>query len=87
MTNQGGVQAAVRALTKTALDYNGDWSALFDADGIPIGDWNGRLLNWMNLKLETSYTSLPAAMQAFAVAQGFNNWSSMNTFSLPEEDE
>lgn len=82
MTNQGGVQAAVRALTGTALDYNGDWSALFDADGIASGDWNGRLLNWINAKLSTSYTNLPAAMQAFAEDQGFDNWHSMNTFSL-----
>lgn len=84
MTNQGGVQQAVRDITGTALDYNGDWSALFDLDGIPSGDWNGRLLAWINQTLGTSYTNLPGAMQAFAVEQGFNNWSSMNTFTVSE---
>lgn len=82
MTNQSGVQQAVRDITGTALDYNGDWSALFDQDGIPAGDWNGRLLAWINQTLGTSYTNLPGAMQAFAVEQGFRNWSSMNTFSV-----
>jgi hypothetical protein len=82
MSNQSGVQAAVRAVTGTTLDYNGDWSALFDADGIAAGDWNGRMLAWINTTLGTSYTNLPGAMHAFAVDQGFTSWSAMNTFEL-----
>jgi len=82
MTNQGGVQAAVREQTGTALDFNGDWHALFDADGIATGPFNGRMLLWINGQLSTSYASLPQAMQAFAVDQGFNNWSSMSTLVL-----
>ena len=82
MSNQSGVQAAVRAITGTTLDYNGDWSALFDADGIAAGDWNGRMLAWINQTLGTSYSGLPGAMNAFAVDQGFSSWSAMNTFEL-----
>lgn len=82
MSNQGGVQQAIRNQTGTALDYNGDWSALFDQDGIASGDWNGRLLAWINATLGTSYTEINGAKQAFAVDQGFNNWSSMNTVVL-----
>lgn len=82
MSNQGGVQAAIRAQTGTALPYNGDWHALFDQDGIADGPFNGRLLQWINVYLGTSYASLPQAMQAFAVDQGFNNWSSMSTLVL-----
>lgn len=43
-TNQGARQQSVRDVTGTALDYNGDFSALFDQAGIPAGDWNGRML-------------------------------------------
>lgn len=79
-TNQEGVQQAVRDNTGTTLDYNGDWHALFDAEGITAGDFNGRMLAWINQTLGTSYADLPGAQHAFAVDQGFNNWSSMNTF-------
>jgi len=82
MSNQGGVQQAIRDQTGTALDYNGDWSALFDQDGIAAGDWNGRLLAWINSTLGTSYTEINGAMQAFAVDQGFTSWGAMNTVVL-----
>ena len=77
--NQSGIHAAVRTQITQRYGYGEDWSALFDQDEIPSGDWNGRLLNWINLKLSSSYTSYPAGLQAFAESQGFNNWASMNT--------
>ena len=85
-TNQGDVQQSIRDITSTAGDYNGDWSALFDDASIDAGDWNGRLLAYINATLSASHTNLPAAQQAFAEAAGFNNWSSMNDISgaLPE---
>lgn len=86
MSNQGGVQAAIRTQTGTALDYNGDWHALFDSDGVATGPFNGRLLQWINQKLGTSFASLPQAQQALAVSNGFNNWSSMSTLSLYETE-
>lgn len=82
MSNQGGIQAALRLSTGKAIDYNGDWHAQFDLDGIPAGDFNGRMLQWINQTLGTSYADLPGAMQAFAVDQGFSNWSSMDTLTL-----
>jgi hypothetical protein len=76
--NQGARQDSVRAVTGTTLNYDGDWARLFTAAGVSASkDQNGRLLSWINVKLGTSYTSLPTAQQAFAVNQGFNNWSSM----------
>lgn len=80
MSQQGARQASVRAVTGTTLDYNGDWSALFDLYAIPQGDWNGRMLAWINAALAKSYTNLPDAMQAFAQDQGAYNWSSLGTF-------
>ena len=77
--NQSGIHEAVRSQISQRFSYGEDWSALFDQDEIPTGDWNGRLLNWINFKLSSSYTDYPAALQAFAEDQGFNNWASMNT--------
>lgn len=79
-TAQEGRQAAVRAYTGTSLDYNGDWEALFDLNGIsPEGGFNGRFLAWINLALGTSYTELNGAMAAYAAMAGATNWSSMST--------
>ena len=80
-TNQEGVQAAIRASTGTTLDYNGDWSALFDLDAVAAGDWNGRLLGWINQRLVADYADVPAAMQAFAEANSVANWDSLGTFT------
>lgn len=80
-TNQGLRQDSVRAVTGTALDYNGDWMALFDQASIPAGDFNGRLLQWINKKLSTSYVDIDSAMQAFAVNQGAPDWDSLGTFN------
>lgn len=76
--NQSGIHEAIRTQISQRFSYGEDWSALFTQDGIPAGDWNGRLLNWINFKLGASHTSYPAALQAFAESQGFNNWASMN---------
>jgi len=79
---QGDRQQTVRNSTGTALNYNGDWHALFDAAGIAAGDFNGRLLTWINQQLSTSYPDVVGAMAAFATAQGATNWSSMGTFTI-----
>ena len=80
--NQEGVHEAVRAETSTVGTYLEDWHALFTADGIAAGDWNSRMIDWVNLTLTTSYTSLNDAMNAFAIDQGFERWQDMNTFTL-----
>lgn len=82
MSNQSGVQQAVREATGTAHSYQGDWHALFDDDGIPVGAWNERMLAWINQTLGEAYANLPGAMQAFAEIQGFTSWSGMDTLSL-----
>jgi hypothetical protein len=81
-TNDGLRQATVRAATGTALDYNGDWHALFDQAGIAPGPFNGRMLAWVNVQLSAAYTSLPGALDAFAISQGAPNWSSLGTFAI-----
>jgi hypothetical protein len=81
-TNQEGVHAAVRAETSTTGTYLEDWHALFTADGVAAGPWNARMLAWINLTLSATYANLNEAMHAFAVDQGFNGWTDMNTLSL-----
>lgn len=80
-TNQGLRQLSVRAVTGTTLDYCGDFLALFAAAGISqTRGFNGGLLEWINIKLSTSYTSLPTAMNAFAINQSVTNWDALGTF-------
>lgn len=79
--NQEARQASVRAVTGTVYDYNGDWSALFDGDGIAQGDWNGRLLAWINSQLGVTYTDIPSAQTAFAIQNGANSWNELGTFT------
>lgn len=79
-TAQGARQASVRTVTGSSETYEGDWHRLFDLAGLPVGDYDGRLLRWINLKLSRSYTNLPEAMQALAVSVGAANFSSIGTF-------
>jgi hypothetical protein len=81
MSNQSEKQASVRTVTSTALTYEGDWHALFDAAGIAAGNFNGRLLAWINLKLSPDvYTELNSAMAAYAAEVGVDNWDSIGVF-------
>lgn len=80
MTQQGDRQASVRAVTGTAGTYEGDWEKLFDLAGIPAGDFNGRMLAWVNLKLSSAYAEINGALQALATASGAFNFSSLGTF-------
>lgn len=81
MSQQGLRQASVRAANASTLDYNGDFMALFAADGITTGDFNGQLLQYINLKLSASYDNLPGAMAAFADANTSTNFSAVGTFT------
>lgn len=81
MSQQGFRQASVRAVTGTAGSYEGDWHALFTVNSIPAGTFDERLLQYINLKLTKSYTSLSEAMQAFAAAKGAANFASLGTFT------
>lgn len=81
MSQQGYRQQTVREITGTDFSYDGDWQALFDLNGIPQGDSDGRLLQWLSLELGVTYTNLPEAMQTFAELNGACNWSSMGLFN------
>ena len=82
MSNQSGVQQAIRDSTGTAGTYNEDWHALWDDAAIADGTFNERMLAWINTMLSSSYTNVNEAMQTYAVNQGFANWSSMDGITL-----
>lgn len=86
MSNQSLRQASVRAVTGTTYDYNGDWSALFDDAGLADGDWNGRLIGWINQQIGSDYADVNGAMQAFAEHEGVFDWDSLGTFTATEAD-
>jgi hypothetical protein len=81
MSQQGLRQASVRAVTETVLDHNGDWLALFDSLDIPAGDFNGRMLAYINAKLGTTYDNVNGAMAALAADQEANEFQGMGTFT------
>jgi len=85
MSNQSGVQQAIRDSTGTSGAYAEDWHALWDDAAIAAGTFNERMLAWANDLLGTSYTNVNEAQHALAVDQGFNNWSSANTLVLSNE--
>ena len=87
MSNQSDLQQAVRTrhAQSGSRDYNSDWHELFDQESIDPGDFNARLLTWINVELVADgdtaapYADLPGAMQAYAARAGAYNWSSLNT--------
>ena len=81
MSQQSLRQASIRAVTGTTYTYEGDWQALFDNDGIALGQFNERLLRWINARLGTSYTEINGAMAAMALAEGADSFQAIGTFN------
>jgi hypothetical protein len=77
MTNQSDRQADARSSTGTSLTYEGDSLAYFDSQSVPAGDYNGRLLAWINQALGTSYTEINGAKTALAIAGGAPTWDGL----------
>ena len=68
-----------------AYTYESAWHAYWDDLGslAPGRPFDERMLLWINGVLSTSYTNLPRAMQAYAVAKGAYSWSSLDDLDLP----
>ena len=81
MSQQSLRQASVRAVTSTTLTYEGDYHALFDSLGIAAGQFNERLLAYINTYLGTSYTELNGAMAALAADQGASVFQAIGTYT------
>ena len=85
MSNDGDRQQVMRTSTSKALDYNGDWMAKFDAAGIAAGDFNGRMLAFVNAQLAASFTEINSALRAYAIAQtttGAKSFNELGPFTI-----
>jgi hypothetical protein len=75
------IQQSVRAETGTSLTYEEDWHTLWDSAGIADGEFNERMLLWINDRLGTSYQDINDAMQAFAEDEGYSSFGEIGTFT------
>jgi hypothetical protein len=80
-SNQEARQTSIRAVTSTTGSVNEDWIALFTARSAAAGQFNERMLAYINTKLSTSHTNINDAMQALAANQSADSFSSMGTFT------
>lgn len=80
MAQQGVRLGVLEAASAARLGYNGAWHDRFTIAGIPPGDFNGRLLSWINLRYTQTFTNLPGAMAYMASVNGATNFSSMGSF-------
>lgn len=85
MSQQSLMQASIRAVTGTTYTYEGDWHALFDNDGIPLGQFNERMLRWINVRLGGAYTEINGAMAAMALAEGADSFNAIGTFTATSQ--
>lgn len=76
-TNQGLRQESFRAIANSLNDYNGDFIAAAAAEGITGDDFNGIFLRWLQARLGSTTTDLPALMQEYADSVGAYNWQSV----------
>lgn len=82
MSNQGLRQASAQSISAFvgATTYEEAFMRLFDAETIPAGPFNERMLRWINARLASDYTSLPSAQAAFAQSLGLTKWDDVGTF-------
>ena len=80
-SNQEARQTSIRAVTSTTGSVNEDWIALFTTRSAPAGQFNERMLAYINTLLSTSHTNINDAMQALAANQSADSFSSMGTFT------
>lgn len=86
----GELQRAVRAVTGTKGSYEGDWHAYFDMQGIPAGQFNGRMLTYGKMlrgyistfDAAHNYLLLNGPSKAIS-AYGYNIVSNGDYFSTP----
>ncbi len=74
-------QASIRAVTGTTHTYEGDWHALFTSLSIADGDFNGRMLQYINTYLTTSYTEINGAMAALAANLSVDSFQAIGAFT------
>lgn len=85
MSNQSQLQFWIRIETGTEGAYEEDWNAYWNLLGVPAGTFDERMLMWINIRLDESFTCLPDAQNALASSLGFRRWSDIATLTPSEE--
>jgi hypothetical protein len=87
VSQQGLRQASFRAIHGESGDrpYNADamlaMKTELEAASITVPDtYNGRLLAWLQLRLDSTNPNLSGLMAGFAAANGADNWSALGSF-------
>jgi len=81
-TNQEGKHASFRTIGGGSGEYNGDSIAAMVADGASGSSYNEIMVSWLQIRIsDTTVTNINDLQQAFAAQEGFDTWSSVNTFS------
>ena len=77
-----GQMGAYKGIQKVEhFPVNEDWIALFTTRSAPAGQFNERMLAYINTLLSTSHTNINDAMQALAANQSADNYSGMGSFT------
>ena len=81
------LQSNIRVLTGSAGTVDEDWHSLFNFDNIPQGEFDERLLQWINFKLGTSYDNLADAATAYALTvESVPSWFLVTLDTFNPED-
>lgn len=80
-TNQEGKHAAFRAIGGTSGTYNEDAIAAMVAEGASGTTFNEIMISWLQIRTGSSDDNINNLKQAFADAEGFDNWDAITTFT------
>ena len=80
-TNQEGRHASFRVISSTSGTYNGDSIAAFQTEGATSTEYNGAFVQWLQIRNSSTKTNLNDLQAEFALANGFDQWNSVNTIS------
>lgn len=82
MTAQNLRHASFKAISGTDGTYESDSRAAFEVEAtIPAGStYNEAFIIWLQTRLSSSETNLLDLMNAFAVSEGADTWSSLGSF-------
>ena len=77
-TNQEGRHESFRAISGTSGNYNSDWLAAINADGITTSNINSAIIEWLQQRIPSTKTNINELQQEYAKSIGFNSWNDIN---------
>lgn len=81
MSNQGDRQASFRAISGKELDYNGDAIAACLAQGATLSNFEGAMIQWLQIRTGSSLDDLNGLLYTFAAQNGAGSWHELGSFN------